>query len=71
MAGDDQRKLTILCAWCGVVVQHGDDPANGAVSHGICEQCAPTVIAEIEERLRQARRPLRDSPESAGGEAGI
>lgn len=29
-------ELTIICAWCKRVIQHG---TSGKVSHGICPDC--------------------------------
>lgn len=33
------KLLTIVCAWCGLVLQEGDDP-HGPISHGACPVCA-------------------------------
>jgi hypothetical protein len=69
MAGEDHSGLTIRCAWCGVIIQGSAGASDEAVSHGICERCAPAVIAEIEERLRRAGTPLRKLPEGTGDDA--
>jgi len=36
---------TIRCAWCGLLIQQGDD--NAPVSHGICPECAKTMREEM------------------------
>lgn len=55
----------VLCAWCGVVMAPGDEPA----SHGICGPC----LALVEEReldvlavLREGQRLPRDVDQPPG-----
>lgn len=40
-------EITMLCAWCGVTLRQG----GSTVSHGICRDCAPTLLEKIRERL--------------------
>lgn len=47
--------MTVVCAWCGLVLKTGE----GSISHGICEQCA----YQVETRL------LRDISRRRGGAA--
>ena len=35
------EKLTVVCAWCGVLMFQGD--ANRPVSHGMCARCVGTA----------------------------
>jgi hypothetical protein len=44
----------VVCAWCGRVIARG---RPGEVSHGLCEECVPIVLAEIELRLAHPDGP--------------
>lgn len=51
--------MFVECARCRkelrtVPVSH-DDPANGLVSHGLCESCASGVWQEFKEYLQKVR----------------
>jgi hypothetical protein len=46
----DERQPTVICAWCKRVLEMGGD----GISHGLCDECAPTVLAEITRRLAEA-----------------
>jgi hypothetical protein len=35
--------MKVICAWCGKILQEGENPA----SHGICPSCAEKVREEI------------------------
>ncbi|MCZ2108941.1 MAG: hypothetical protein LC118_05150 [Dehalococcoidia bacterium] len=39
----DSGPITIVCAWCGVLVQAG----NETVSHGICASCAMEFLESL------------------------
>jgi hypothetical protein len=70
MDADGEPAFAVICAWCGLVIQEGIDPAEERISHGICERCAPLVIAQIEDRLDEARKSSRARGDSAGDETG-
>jgi len=35
----------VICAWCGKVLKQGN---SKLVSHGICEDCAAVLLAEVQ-----------------------
>ena len=37
-----ERKMRVICAWCLVVKEEGDEDAP--VSHGVCEECTIKLI---------------------------
>lgn len=41
-----QQPMMIKCGWCGKVMRDGSEPA----SHGMCEDCQGTMMAEAEAR---------------------
>jgi hypothetical protein len=56
-AGSDEIEasdVTIVCAWCGQVLQAGN---GGSVSHGLCNTCLPAVIETIAQRLEETPSP--------------
>jgi len=63
----DRGKPRVLCAWCGRVIQHGVE----GVSHGMCDDCVPGVLAQVEQlasdRVEQSKRepPARPEAETA------
>jgi len=57
--------LRILCAWCGKVKQEGD--TGGAISHGICPQCAEDVIMTRSDLVRMGMIAQRGNNDSNGG----
>lgn len=61
MAADDEL-ITVLCAWCGLTLR----PGGGRVSHGICRECAPVLLAKIRERLNR-EDSVRHGPEEQQG----
>jgi hypothetical protein len=36
--------LKIVCAWCGYIINQGED-INDKVSHGICDHCFKVLMA--------------------------
>ena len=46
MASNDDS-VTVQCAWCGTILREG----GPTISHGICRNCAPTLLERIRERL--------------------
>lgn len=42
--GTTDGKLTVVCAWCGTVLQ----PGGRSISHGICLHCARIFERELE-----------------------
>lgn len=50
----DGGPITVICAWCGVLVQEG----NENISHGICVPCAMHFLASLpQEYLRSVAEP--------------
>ena len=41
-----------ICAWCGLVLKDGTEPAT----HGICEPCLITQMKEVEQGLESPGR---------------
>lgn len=37
--------MKVVCSWCDKTLREGSEP----VSHGICEPCMATVIAQIND----------------------
>ena len=35
--------MKVICAWCGKVLQEGDEP----ISHGICPECKEKLLKEV------------------------
>lgn len=53
-AGPEQKKLTVVCAYCKTVMEQGDE--GGSVSHGLCRrECFETWEAAQEEVARDVR----------------
>lgn len=50
----EASEVTIVCAWCGRVLQAGN---GGSVSHGLCETCLPRVVDTIAKRLEETSSP--------------
>ncbi len=47
--------LTVVCAWCGLVLKTGSDP-KAPVSHGICPAC----LAKMQEKEEKTLSPTSD-----------
>ena len=45
-AYDDNKKMNVLCAWCGSYLGRRKGPF-GTTSHGICDQCREKLEPEI------------------------
>ena len=41
---DKEKTLKRICAWCAKIMGEGD----GAISHGICPQCAERVLSDYQ-----------------------
>jgi hypothetical protein len=54
---EECHKKRIICAWCQNVIQDGASNEQ-ELSHGLCEECKPTVVAEANTATR--RRNLKD-----------
>ena len=51
----NESDVRVECAWCNRILQAG----RGPVSHGLCEDCLPKVLAEV---LQRADGPDDDQP---------
>lgn len=58
-------RVTIICAWCGMVLQDGDPEP---VSHGLCDVCLPLLVESVEQRLSES--PNRSLPGPGSQPAG-
>lgn len=43
-SGEGEGGLAVVCAWCGVAVR---GQAGGAISHGICPDCARLFLRRL------------------------
>lgn len=52
------HRLTVICAWCGMVKQQGD--SQHLVSHGICEVCAEVWKLQAHKALMKPEATRSD-----------
>jgi hypothetical protein len=38
--------MTVVCAWCGLVMAAGTGERSPMITHGVCEPCLDRVLAE-------------------------
>lgn len=60
----NRGKPRVMCAWCGRVIEHGVE----GVSHGMCDECVPGVLEEVDrlarERVEQSKQEPPARPEA-------
>jgi hypothetical protein len=56
-------RVIVICAWCHKIIRPEDGRKPGT-SHGICEECRPTVLEKCSERLQEEPSPMgaQDAP---------
>jgi len=47
-----ESRPTVICAWCGTTIEAGAK----AISHGLCDSCAPEVVRGLLSGARSLRR---------------
>ena len=47
MNRNEDQKMKLVCAWCGVTIREGDDKAD--VSHGICASCFEREVDKLND----------------------
>ena len=45
--------MTVVCAWCGIVLREHESVAKDLISHGICPDCEEKVHANVEARRQE------------------